>query len=187
MKPSQFAKGFQARPDTTSSEKRTALDRLNAIDGLVKNGAPTGDVPNRVIQPVLSQDVTELEAADIANESAAYRAWRIEHAYRPGQVRIIVFVFPHPGARQHLMAPHRLVGHGGDWPPLLPHRADPRVHHDPPFPPEIVQVEIEKNEVGTRSHRFLNGPLTRHGRHDRIVLAECRFQQAHAQDVVVDD
>jgi hypothetical protein len=29
MKPSQFAKGFQARPDTTSSEKRTALDRLN--------------------------------------------------------------------------------------------------------------------------------------------------------------
>lgn len=42
MKPSQFAKGFQARPDTTSSEKRTALDRLNAIDGLVKNG-PTGN------------------------------------------------------------------------------------------------------------------------------------------------
>jgi len=29
MKPSQFAKGFQARPETTSSEKRTALDRLN--------------------------------------------------------------------------------------------------------------------------------------------------------------
>jgi len=37
MKPSQFAKGFKARPDTTSSEKRTALDRLNAIDGIVSS------------------------------------------------------------------------------------------------------------------------------------------------------
>lgn len=82
MKPSQFAKGFQARPDTTSSEKRTALDRLNAIDDMVK----TGDVPSRTIQPVTPQDVAEVDAADTANESAAYRAWRIEHAYRPGQV-----------------------------------------------------------------------------------------------------
>ncbi|NPT59364.1 ParB/RepB/Spo0J family partition protein [Paraburkholderia elongata] len=86
MKPSQFAKGFQARPDTTSSEKRTALDRLNAIDGLVKNGATTGDAPSRPIQSVMSQDIAEVEAVDIANESAAYRAWRIEHTYRPGQV-----------------------------------------------------------------------------------------------------
>ncbi|MFL9944748.1 ParB/RepB/Spo0J family partition protein [Paraburkholderia agricolaris] len=82
MKPSQFAKGFQARPDTTSSEKRTALDRLNAIDDMVK----TGDVPSRTIQPVTPQEVAEVDAADTANESAAYRAWRIEHAYRPGQV-----------------------------------------------------------------------------------------------------
>ncbi len=35
MKTSPFAKGLKARPDTTSSEKRTALDRLNAIDGMV--------------------------------------------------------------------------------------------------------------------------------------------------------
>ena len=41
MKPSQFAKGFQARPDITTSEKRTALDRLNAIDGIVKSETPT--------------------------------------------------------------------------------------------------------------------------------------------------
>ena len=82
MKPSQFAKGFQARPDTTSSEKRTALDRLNAIDDMVK----TGDVPSRTVQPMTPQDVAEVDAADTANESAAYRAWRIEHAYRPGQV-----------------------------------------------------------------------------------------------------
>ncbi|MFL9887775.1 ParB/RepB/Spo0J family partition protein [Paraburkholderia agricolaris] len=82
MKPSQFAKGFQARPDTTSSEKRTALDRLNAIDDMVK----TGEVPSRTIQPVTPQEVAEVDAADTANESAAYRAWRIEHAYRPGQV-----------------------------------------------------------------------------------------------------
>ncbi|MFP3710389.1 chromosome partitioning protein ParB, partial [Paraburkholderia sp. SIMBA_009] len=41
MKPSQFAKGFQARPDITTSEKRTALDRLNAIDGIVKSETAT--------------------------------------------------------------------------------------------------------------------------------------------------
>jgi ParB family chromosome partitioning protein len=86
MKPSQFAKGFQARPDTTSSEKRTALDRLNAIDGLVKNGTPTGDAPSRTLQPAMSPDIAEVETADNANESTAYRTWRIEHAYRPGQV-----------------------------------------------------------------------------------------------------
>jgi ParB family chromosome partitioning protein len=85
MKPSQFAKGFQARPDTTSSEKRTALDRLNAIDGLVKNGA-TADMPGRASQPVLVQSVTEAPVVDNANESAAYREWRVEHGYRPGQV-----------------------------------------------------------------------------------------------------
>lgn len=82
MKPSQFAKGFQARPDTTSSEKRTALDRLNAIDSMVK----TGEVPSRTTQPLVSQDAAEADTIDAANESAAYRAWRIEHAYRPGQV-----------------------------------------------------------------------------------------------------
>jgi len=39
MKPTQFAKGFKARPDTTSSEKRTALDRINAIDEIVNQEA----------------------------------------------------------------------------------------------------------------------------------------------------
>lgn len=86
MKPSQFAKGFQARPDTTSSEKRTALDRLNAIDGLVKNGPTNNNAPGRVNLPVMPQVVAEIESADTANESSAYRAWRIEHGYRPGQV-----------------------------------------------------------------------------------------------------
>ncbi|MFB9123064.1 ParB/RepB/Spo0J family partition protein [Paraburkholderia dipogonis] len=87
MKPSQFAKGFQARPDSTSSEKRTALDRLNAIDGLVKNDQKSGDAVRRTIAPVMpSQSVAEVDAADAANESAAYRTWRNEHGYRPGQV-----------------------------------------------------------------------------------------------------
>jgi ParB family chromosome partitioning protein len=86
MKPSQFAKGFQARPDTTSSEKRTALDRLNAIDGLVQNGTPAGDAPSRALRPALSPEIAEVESPDNVNESSAYRAWRIEHAYRPGQV-----------------------------------------------------------------------------------------------------
>jgi ParB family chromosome partitioning protein len=87
MKPSQFAKGFQARPDTTSSEKRTALDRLNAIDGLVKNNAskaPDGSM--RTLPGIVPQTDSGLDTVDAENESAAYRAWRIEHGYRPGQV-----------------------------------------------------------------------------------------------------
>lgn len=86
MKPSQFAKGFQARPDTTSSEKRTALDRLNAIDGLVKNGPKGNEVPSRPMSSVMPQGVAEVDTIDSVDESAAYRAWRLEHAYRPGQV-----------------------------------------------------------------------------------------------------
>ncbi|RKR37277.1 ParB/RepB/Spo0J family partition protein [Paraburkholderia sp. BL17N1] len=87
MKPSQFAKGFQARPDSTSSEKRTALDRLNAIDGLVKNDPKSSDAVRRTIAPVMpSQSVAEVDDVDAANESAAYRTWRNEHGYRPGQV-----------------------------------------------------------------------------------------------------
>ncbi|NML31426.1 ParB/RepB/Spo0J family partition protein [Paraburkholderia sp. G-4-1-8] len=85
MKPSQFAKGFQARPDTTSSEKRTALDRLNAIDGLVQN-EPKTTPPARAIPAVMPSRLQEAETPDSANESAAYRAWRREHGYRPGQV-----------------------------------------------------------------------------------------------------
>jgi ParB family chromosome partitioning protein len=87
MKPSQFAKGFQARPDTTSSEKRTALDRLNAIDGLVKNNAPkASEATARTLAAVMPQTLSELDSAELDNESAAYRAWRTEHGYRPGQV-----------------------------------------------------------------------------------------------------
>jgi ParB family transcriptional regulator, chromosome partitioning protein len=86
MKPSQFAKGFQARPDTTSSEKRTALDRLNAIDGLVKNSPKSSEAAGRPISAAASQSPFEIDTADTANESAAYRAWRIEHGYRPNQV-----------------------------------------------------------------------------------------------------
>lgn len=87
MKPSQFAKGFQARPDTTSSEKRTALDRLNAIDGLVKNNASSSqDGPVRTLSSVMPQASPVGDTADTENESAAYCAWRIQHGYRSGQV-----------------------------------------------------------------------------------------------------
>ncbi|CAN0624365.1 ParB family transcriptional regulator, chromosome partitioning protein [Burkholderia multivorans] len=85
MKPSQFAKGFQARPDTTTSEKRTALDRLNAIDGLVKAETPAPVVAKAVnketVPPV--EDIVIDAAAD---ESTQYRAWRLENRYAPGQV-----------------------------------------------------------------------------------------------------
>jgi ParB family chromosome partitioning protein len=86
MKPSQFAKGFQARPDTTSSEKRTALDRLNAIDGLVRNSPGSSEAAARPIATVMPPSVPEADAVHTANESAAYRAWRIEHGYKPNQV-----------------------------------------------------------------------------------------------------
>ena len=93
MKPSQFAKGFQARPDTTSSEKRTALDRLNAIDGLVQPAGSTknNEVAGRSSQPASASAVVAIsseaaESAEHVNESPAYRAWRLEHGYRPGQV-----------------------------------------------------------------------------------------------------
>ncbi len=87
MKPSQFAKGFQARPETTSSEKRTALDRLNAIDGLVQqNGVKPAAVTGQSSQPEIKPVEVEHDQTPSANESLAYRAWRLEHGYRPGQV-----------------------------------------------------------------------------------------------------
>lgn len=85
MKPSQFAKGFQARPDTTTSEKRTALDRLNAIDGLVKAETPAPVVAKAVNKETVpaAEDIVIDAAAD---ESTQYRAWRLENRYAPGQV-----------------------------------------------------------------------------------------------------
>jgi ParB family chromosome partitioning protein len=86
MKPSQFAKGFQARPDTTSSEKRTALDRLNAIDGLVQNARRPDDIAGRSSHSLSQTASNEAEQQEAASESPEYRAWRAEHGYRPGQV-----------------------------------------------------------------------------------------------------
>ncbi|KVD68756.1 chromosome partitioning protein ParB [Burkholderia sp. ABCPW 14] len=88
MKPSQFAKGFQARPDITTSEKRTALDRLNAIDGLVKSdaatpAAPAGKSPKKNIPVTIVETPPTTDSID---ESSQYRAWRIENRYQPGQV-----------------------------------------------------------------------------------------------------
>ena len=86
MKPSQFAKGFQARPDTTSSEKRTALDRLNAIDDLVTaDAAPSAKAASTRKEPALHAVAPATEAIN-ASESAEYRAWRLVNGYQPGQV-----------------------------------------------------------------------------------------------------
>jgi ParB family chromosome partitioning protein len=86
MKPSQFAKGFQARPDITSSEKRTALDRLNAIDNLVKSDAtPSAKTVSKRAEPALHAVPAVAETVN-ANESAEYRAWRVMNGYEPGQV-----------------------------------------------------------------------------------------------------
>ena len=86
MKPSQFAKGFQARPDTTSSEKRTALDRLNAIDDLVKSDAkPAAKTGSPRTEAILHSVPSSQEAAH-SNESPDYRSWRVANGYEPGQV-----------------------------------------------------------------------------------------------------
>lgn len=85
MKPSQFAKGFQARPDITTSEKRTALDRLNAIDSLVQPKSPSPGDSKAVTQPAV-ESMSDEAMAPPGDESAEYRAWRIAYGYRPGQV-----------------------------------------------------------------------------------------------------
>lgn len=86
MKPSQLAKGFQARPDTTSSEKRTALDRLNAIDDLVKSDtAPSVEAIAKRSEPALHAVPAAVDPAN-PNESAEFRMWRSANAYHPGQV-----------------------------------------------------------------------------------------------------
>jgi ParB family transcriptional regulator, chromosome partitioning protein len=83
MKPSQFAKGFKARPDTTSSEKRTALDRLNAIDGIVDIQQVAQAAANGRSSAFVAD---EAEEGATGSESDAYRAWRRANRYTPGQV-----------------------------------------------------------------------------------------------------
>ena len=83
MKPSQFAKGFKARPDTTSSEKRTALDRLNAIDGIVSNDHAKQPAANGRSSAFTSDDPPESQSS---TESDLYRAWRRANRYVAGQI-----------------------------------------------------------------------------------------------------
>jgi len=83
MKPNQFAKGFTARPDTTSSEKRTALDRINAIDGIVNQEAGN-DIPTIGRSSAYTADDRREESA--SQESELYAAWRRANRYVPGQV-----------------------------------------------------------------------------------------------------
>jgi ParB family chromosome partitioning protein len=83
MKPNPFAKGFKARPDTTSSEKRTALDRINAIDEIVNQEAGNDkQVTGR------SSGYTEAEyEGDTQNpESDAFKSWRRKNRYVQGRV-----------------------------------------------------------------------------------------------------
>lgn len=83
MKPSQFAKGFKARPDTTSSEKRTALDRLNAIDGIVSNeqvSQPAANGRSSAFTPDQDPDSSAIL------ESDEFKTWRRSNRYVTGQV-----------------------------------------------------------------------------------------------------
>jgi ParB family transcriptional regulator, chromosome partitioning protein len=83
MKTSPFAKGFKARPDTTSSEKRTALDRLNAIDGIVNQDEASNQA---VAERPRRLPVEEIQDIAGDHESALFRAWRRENKYVAGQV-----------------------------------------------------------------------------------------------------
>ncbi|MDR5857088.1 ParB/RepB/Spo0J family partition protein [Caballeronia sp. LZ062] len=83
MKPSQFAKGFKARPDTTSSEKRTALDRINAIDGIVDIQQASQAAANARSSAFVAEDQADVATA---HESDQYRAWRRANRYTAGQV-----------------------------------------------------------------------------------------------------
>lgn len=83
MKPSQFAKGFKARPDTTSSEKRTALDRLNAIDGIVDIQHASQTATNGRSSAFAADEQAEAVAGP---ESEEYRAWRRANRYTAGQI-----------------------------------------------------------------------------------------------------
>jgi ParB family transcriptional regulator, chromosome partitioning protein len=82
MKPSQFAKGFKARPDSTSSEKRTALDRLNAIDGIV-DIQQAGQAVNGRSSAFVADEAHEVASG---SETEPYRAWRRANRYTAGQV-----------------------------------------------------------------------------------------------------
>jgi ParB family transcriptional regulator, chromosome partitioning protein len=83
MKTSPFAKGFKARPDTTSSEKRTALDRLNAIDGMVAQEDVVDTQAAGRSSAYAPHDVSDISPD---HESAAFRAWRRANKYTEGQV-----------------------------------------------------------------------------------------------------
>jgi ParB family transcriptional regulator, chromosome partitioning protein len=83
MKTSPFAKGFKARPDSTSSEKRTALDRLNAIDGMVDIQQAGQNAANGRSSVIVSED-SDNDSTSV--ESADYRTWRRANRYVSGQV-----------------------------------------------------------------------------------------------------
>jgi ParB family transcriptional regulator, chromosome partitioning protein len=83
---SRFAKGFQARPDTTTSEKRTSLDRLKAIDDIVHAEPGASATVTRQTLDAPQPPAADTMPIDVANESSAFRAWRLEHRYTPGQI-----------------------------------------------------------------------------------------------------
>jgi ParB family chromosome partitioning protein len=86
MKSSQLARGFQARPDTTTSEKRTALERLNAIDTWVKQPLNPDQQESGAIIRKNEASIPSVNSIANSNESVEYHAWRIENGYIPGQI-----------------------------------------------------------------------------------------------------
>ncbi|UDG82632.1 ParB/RepB/Spo0J family partition protein (plasmid) [Candidatus Vallotia cooleyia] len=88
MKSSQLARGFQACPDTISSNKQTTLDRLNAIETLVKQSVHINTLePNFTTYKHQACHIPDEDTTSPGpNESPAYFAWRTENKYTPGQI-----------------------------------------------------------------------------------------------------
>jgi len=70
----------------TTSEKRTALDRLNAIDGLVKSETPAPATAKPAKKDTVASPAPDFTLDPSTDESPHYRAWRLENRYAPGQV-----------------------------------------------------------------------------------------------------
>ncbi|UDG82664.1 ParB/RepB/Spo0J family partition protein [Candidatus Vallotia lariciata] len=85
MKSTQLARGFRARPDVTTSEKKTSLERLNTIDTWVKQK----NNPDFSKSVVINKDNDIQSRTTNSRESAAYAIWRTKTEYTPGQIILL--------------------------------------------------------------------------------------------------
>nr|WP_225721837.1 ParB/RepB/Spo0J family partition protein [Candidatus Vallotia sp. (ex Adelges kitamiensis)] len=86
MKSSQLAPGFQARPDTTTSEKQTALERLNIIDVWIQQ-KNSPDISKEI--NINNNNNKSIITVPYSSESPAYSAWCTEAKYTAEQIILL--------------------------------------------------------------------------------------------------